>query len=73
MYSIGDYGDMIADTVRMDPFAYALKAKIGPDSILNRTMPFTWHENWLTRMASPIASSFFKMSRLMSPFLKKQT
>jgi protein arginine N-methyltransferase 1 len=34
MYSIGDYGDMIADTVRMDPFAYALKAKIGPDSIV---------------------------------------
>ena len=34
MYSIGDYGDMIADKVRMDPFAYALKAAIGPDSVV---------------------------------------
>jgi len=34
MYSIGDYGDMIADKVRMDPFAYAMKAKIGPDSVV---------------------------------------
>ena len=34
MYSIGDYGDMIADTVRMDPFAFALKAKIRPNSVV---------------------------------------
>ncbi len=34
MYSIGDYGDMIADKVRMDPYAYALKAAIGPDSVV---------------------------------------
>jgi protein arginine N-methyltransferase 1 len=34
MYSIGDYGDMIADKVRMDPYAYALKASIGPDSVV---------------------------------------
>ncbi len=34
MYTIGDYGDMIADTVRMDPFVYALKANIRPDSIV---------------------------------------
>jgi protein arginine N-methyltransferase 1 len=34
MYSIGDYGDMIADKVRMDPYAYALKAAIEPDSIV---------------------------------------
>jgi protein arginine N-methyltransferase 1 len=34
MYSIGDYGDMIADKVRMDPFAYAMKANIGPDSVV---------------------------------------
>ena len=34
MYSIGDYGDMIADKVRMDPYAYALKAVIGPDSVV---------------------------------------
>ena len=34
MYSIGDYGDMIADKARMDPFAYALKAKIGPKSVV---------------------------------------
>ena len=25
---------MIADTVRMDPFVYALKANIGPDSVV---------------------------------------
>jgi len=34
IYSVGDYGDMIADKVRMDPFAYALKANIGPDSVV---------------------------------------
>jgi protein arginine N-methyltransferase 1 len=34
MYSIGDYGDMIADKVRMDPYVYALKAAIEPHSIV---------------------------------------
>jgi protein arginine N-methyltransferase 1 len=34
MYSISDYGDMIADKVRMDPYVYALKAVIGPDSVV---------------------------------------
>ena len=34
MYSIGDYGDMIADKVRLDPYAYALRAKIGPNSVV---------------------------------------
>ncbi len=34
MYSIGDYGDMIADKVRMDPYAFALKAAIGADSVV---------------------------------------
>ena len=34
MYSIGDYGEMIADKVRMDPYVYALKAAIGPDSVV---------------------------------------
>ena len=34
MYSIGDYGDMIADKVRMDPYAYAMKAVIGPDTVV---------------------------------------
>jgi protein arginine N-methyltransferase 1 len=34
MYSIVDYGEMIADKVRMDPYAYALKALIGPDSVV---------------------------------------
>ncbi len=34
MYNIVDYGDMIADKVRMDPYAYALKAKIGPNSVV---------------------------------------
>lgn len=34
MYSIGDYGDMIADKVRMDPYAYALKAVVKPDSVV---------------------------------------
>jgi protein arginine N-methyltransferase 1 len=34
MYSIGDYGEMISDKVRMDPYAYALKAAVGPDSVV---------------------------------------
>ena len=34
MYSISDYGDMIADKVRMDPYAFALKAAIGPNSVV---------------------------------------
>jgi protein arginine N-methyltransferase 1 len=34
MYSLSDYGDMIADKTRMDPYAYALKDAIGPDSIV---------------------------------------
>jgi protein arginine N-methyltransferase 1 len=34
MYSISDYGDMIADKVRMDPYAYALKAVVGSDSVV---------------------------------------
>jgi protein arginine N-methyltransferase 1 len=34
IYSIGDYGDMIADKVRMDPYAYALKSLIRPDSVV---------------------------------------
>ena len=34
MYSIGDYGDMIADKVRMDPYVYALKAVIEPGSVV---------------------------------------
>jgi protein arginine N-methyltransferase 1 len=34
MYSIGDYGDMIADKARMDPYAFALKAVIEPDSVV---------------------------------------
>jgi protein arginine N-methyltransferase 1 len=34
MYSIGDYGDMITDKVRMDPYVYALKAAIEPDSVV---------------------------------------
>ena len=33
-YSIGDYGDMIADKARMDPYAYALKSLIRPDSVV---------------------------------------
>jgi protein arginine N-methyltransferase 1 len=33
-YSIGDYGDMIADTVRMDPFAFALRKEIRPNSVV---------------------------------------
>jgi protein arginine N-methyltransferase 1 len=34
MYSVGDYGDMIADKARMDPYVYALKAVIGPNSVV---------------------------------------
>ena len=34
MYSISDYGSMIADRVRMDPYAYALKQAIGPNSVV---------------------------------------
>jgi len=34
MYSIGDYGDMIADKVRMDPYVYALKAAVEPGSVM---------------------------------------
>ena len=34
MYSLNDYGSMIADRARMDPYAYALKAAIGPDSVV---------------------------------------
>jgi protein arginine N-methyltransferase 1 len=34
MYSIGDYGDMIADKVRMDPYVYALKAAVEPGSVV---------------------------------------
>jgi hypothetical protein len=34
MYSIGDYGDMIADKVRMDPYVYALKAVIETNSVV---------------------------------------
>jgi protein arginine N-methyltransferase 1 len=34
MYSLRDYGNMIADRVRMDPYAYALKDAIGPDTVV---------------------------------------
>jgi len=34
MYNISDYGDMIADKVRMDAYAYALKDAVKPDSIV---------------------------------------
>lgn len=34
MYSLSDYGNMIADRVRMDPYAYALKDAIGPDTVV---------------------------------------
>ena len=30
-YQLNEYGQMIADRVRMDPYAYALKAAIGPE------------------------------------------
>jgi protein arginine N-methyltransferase 1 len=33
-YSLSEYGNMIADKTRMDPYAYALKAAITPDSIV---------------------------------------
>ena len=33
MYSLTDYGNMIADRVRMDPNAYALKEFIGPNTV----------------------------------------
>jgi protein arginine N-methyltransferase 1 len=34
MFSIRDYGDMIADKARMDPYIYALKAAIEPASVV---------------------------------------
>ncbi|NCF69540.1 MAG: methyltransferase domain-containing protein [Chloroflexi bacterium] len=34
MYKLREYGSMIADKVRMDPYAYALKAAVGPDSVV---------------------------------------
>jgi protein arginine N-methyltransferase 1 len=34
MYKLRDYGSMIADKVRMDPYAYALKRAVGPDSVV---------------------------------------
>jgi len=34
IYSVGDYGDMIADKVRMDPYVYALKAVIEQGSVV---------------------------------------
>jgi SAM-dependent methyltransferase len=34
MYSLRDYGQMIADRARMDPYAFALKAVINPDSVV---------------------------------------
>jgi len=33
-YSLSEYGNMIADKTRMDPYAYALKAAIRPDSVV---------------------------------------
>ena len=33
-YSLSEYGNMIADKTRMDPYAYALKAAITPDSVV---------------------------------------
>jgi protein arginine N-methyltransferase 1 len=33
-YSLSDYGDMIADKARMDPYIFALKAAIKPGSIV---------------------------------------
>ena len=33
-YSLSDYGEMIVDKVRMDPYAFALKAAIKSDSIV---------------------------------------
>ena len=34
MYSLSDYGHMIADKVRMDPYAHALKAMVTSDSVV---------------------------------------
>ena len=34
MYSISEYGSMIADKARMDPYAYALKAVVKPGSVV---------------------------------------
>jgi protein arginine N-methyltransferase 1 len=34
MYSLSNYGSMIDDKVRMDPYVYALKAAVGPDSVV---------------------------------------
>lgn len=34
MYDLTDYGQMIADSVRMDPYIYALKDAIGPDTVV---------------------------------------
>ncbi len=34
IYNLNDYGGMIADRARMDPYAYALKAAVGPDSVV---------------------------------------
>lgn len=34
MYKLRHYGSMIADKVRMDPYAYALKRAVGPDSVV---------------------------------------
>ena len=34
LYHLNEYGQMIADQVRMDPYAYALKAAVGPDSVV---------------------------------------
>ncbi len=34
MYNLDDYGAMIADKARMDPYVYALKAAVKPDSIV---------------------------------------
>lgn len=33
-YSLSEYGNMIADKARMDPYTYALKAIIKPDSVV---------------------------------------
>jgi protein arginine N-methyltransferase 1 len=34
MYSLSNYGSMIDDKVRMDPYVYALKAAVGPNSVV---------------------------------------
>ena len=34
MYGLDDYGRMIADNVRMDPYAHALKKAVGPESVV---------------------------------------